>query len=168
MKITDTIAAISTSTGNSGIGIIRVSGDEAIEIVDKIFKSNKEGKRLINVKSHTVNYGNIVDGDKVLDQVLVLVMKNPHSYTGEDTVEIDCHGGMLILKKVLDLVIKNGAKSAAPGEFTKRAFLNGRLDLSQAEAVMDLINSQNDFALNSSIEQLKGGEIGRASCRERV
>lgn len=84
-------------------------------------------------------------------------MKNPHSYTGEDTVEIDCHGGMLILKKVLDLVIKNGAKSAAPGEFTKRAFLNGRLDLSQAEAVMDLINSQNDFALNSSIEQLKGG-----------
>ena len=157
MKITDTIAAISTSTGNSGIGIIRVSGDEAIEIVDKIFKSNKEGKRLINVKSHTVNYGNIVDGDKVLDQVLVLVMKNPHSYTGEDTVEIDCHGGMLILKKVLDLVIKNGAKSAAPGEFTKRAFLNGRLDLSQAEAVMDLINSQNDFALNSSIEQLKGG-----------
>ena len=157
MKITDTIAAISTSTGNSGIGIIRVSGDEAIEIVDKIFKSNKEGKRLINVKSHTVNYGNIVDGDKVLDQVLVLVMKNPHSYTGEDTVEIDCQGGMLILKKVLDLVIKNGAKSAAPGEFTKRAFLNGRLDLSQAEAVMDLINSQNDFALNSSIEQLKGG-----------
>ena len=157
MKITDTIAAISTSTGNSGIGIIRVSGDEAIEIVDKIFKSNKEGKRLINVKSHTVNYGNIIDGDKVLDQVLVLVMKNPHSYTGEDTVEIDCHGGMLILKKVLDLVIKNGAKSAAPGEFTKRAFLNGRLDLSQAEAVMDLINSQNDFALNSSIEQLKGG-----------
>ena len=157
MKITDTIAAISTSTGNSGIGIIRVSGDEAIEIVDKIFKSNKEGKRLINVKSHTVNYGNIVDGEKVLDQVLVLVMKNPHSYTGEDTVEIDCHGGMLILKKVLDLVIKNGAKSAAPGEFTKRAFLNGRLDLSQAEAVMDLINSHNDFALNSSIEQLKGG-----------
>ena len=157
MKITDTIAAISTSTGNSGIGIIRVSGDEAIEIVNKIFKSNKEGKRLINVKSHTVNYGNIVDGDKVLDQVLVLVMKNPHSYTGEDTVEIDCHGGMLILKKVLDLVIKNGDKSAAPGEFTKRAFLNGRLDLSQAEAVMDLINSQNDFALNSSIEQLKGG-----------
>ena len=157
MKITDTIAAISTSTGNSGIGIIRVSGDEAIEIVNKIFKSNKEGKRLINVKSHTDNFGYIVDGDKVLDQVLVLVMKNPHSYTGEDTVEIDCHGGMLILKKVLDLVIKNGAKSAAPGEFTKRAFLNGRLDLSQAEAVMDLINSQNDFALNSSIEQLKGG-----------
>ena len=98
-----------------------------------------------------------MDGDKTLDQVLVIVMKNPHSYTGEDTVEIDCHGGMLILKKVLDLVLKNGARTAEPGEFTKRAFLNGRIDLSQAEAVMDLINSKNDFALNSSIEQLKGG-----------
>lgn len=157
MKVTDTIAAISTSAGNSGIGIIRVSGDEAIEIVDRIFKSNKEGKRLCDVDSHTVHYGHIVDGDRTLDQVLVIVMKNPHSYTGEDTVEIDCHGGMLILKKVLDLVIKSGAKAAEPGEFTKRAFLNGRIDLSQAEAVMDLINSKNDFALNSSMEQLKGG-----------
>ena len=157
MKITDTIAAISTSAGNSGIGIIRVSGSEAIEIVDKIFKSNKEGKTLCDVGSHTVHYGHIVDGEKTLDQVLVIVMKNPHSYTGEDTVEIDCHGGMLILQKVLDLVIKNGAKAAAPGEFTKRAFLNGRIDLSQAEAVMDVINSSNDFALNSSMEQLKGG-----------
>lgn len=157
MKVTDTIAAISSAAGNSGIGIIRVSGDEAIEIVDKIFQSNKKDKRLFDVKSHTVHYGYIVDGDKTLDQVLVIVMKNPHSYTGEDTVEIDCHGGMLILKKVLDLVIKNGAKAAEPGEFTKRAFLNGRIDLSQAEAVMDLINSKNDFALNSSIAQLKGG-----------
>lgn len=157
MKVTDTIAAISSAAGNSGIGIIRVSGDEAIEIVDKIFQSNKKDKRLFDVKSHTVHYGYIVDGDKTLDQVLVIVLKNPHSYTGEDTVEIDCHGGMLILKKVLDLVIKNGAKAAEPGEFTKRAFLNGRIDLSQAEAVMDLINSKNDFALNSSIAQLKGG-----------
>lgn len=157
MKVTDTIAAISTSAGNSGIGIIRVSGEEAIEIVDKIFKSNKKGKRLCDVSSHTVHYGYIVDGEKTLDQVLVIVMKNPHSYTGEDTVEIDCHGGMLILQKVLELVIRNGAKAAAPGEFTKRAFLNGRLDLSQAEAVMDVINSSNDFALNSSMEQLKGG-----------
>lgn len=156
MKVTDTIAAISTSTGNSGIGIIRISGDESIEITDRIFKSNKKDKKLINVKSHTINYGHIVDGENTLDQVLVSVMKGPHSYTGEDTVEINCHGGMLILKKVLDLVIKNGAKSAEPGEFTKRAFLNGRLDLSQAEAVMDLINSQNEFALNSSINQLKG------------
>lgn len=157
MKITDTIAAISSAAGNSGIGIIRVSGDEAIEVVDKIFIPANKNKKLANVESHTVHYGHIMDGDKTLDQVLVIVMKNPHSYTGEDTVEIDCHGGMLILKKVLDLVLKNGARTAEPGEFTKRAFLNGRIDLSQAEAVMDLINSKNDFALNSSIEQLKGG-----------
>lgn len=157
MKITDTIAAISSAAGNSGIGIIRVSGDEAIEVVDKIFRPANKNKELANVESHTVHYGHIMDGDKTLDQVLVIVMKNPHSYTGEDTVEIDCHGGMLILKKVLDLVLKNGARTAEPGEFTKRAFLNGRIDLSQAEAVMDLINSKNDFALNSSIEQLKGG-----------
>lgn len=157
MKITDTIAAISSAAGNSGIGIIRLSGDEAIEVVDKIFRPANKNKKLANVESHTVHYGHIMDGDKTLDQVLVIVMKNPHSYTGEDTVEIDCHGGMLILKKVLDLVLKNGARTAEPGEFTKRAFLNGRIDLSQAEAVMDLINSKNDFALNSSIEQLKGG-----------
>ena len=157
MKITDTIAAISSAAGNSGIGIIRVSGDEAIEVVDKIFRPANKNKKLANVESHTVHYGHIMDGDKTLVQVLVIVMKNPHSYTGEDTVEIDCHGGMLILKKVLDLVLKNGARTAEPGEFTKRAFLNGRIDLSQAEAVMDLINSKNDFALNSSIEQLKGG-----------
>lgn len=157
MKITYTIAAISSAAGNSGIGIIRVSGDEAIEVVDKIFRPANKNKKLANVESHTVHYGHIMDGDKTLDQVLVIVMKNPHSYTGEDTVEIDCHGGMLILKKVLDLVLKNGARTAEPGEFTKRAFLNGRIDLSQAEAVMDLINSKNDFALNSSIEQLKGG-----------
>ena len=157
MKITDTIAAISSAAGNSGIGIIRVSGDEAIEVVDKIFRPANKNKKLANVESHTVHYGHIMDGDKTLDQVLVIVMKNPHSYTGEDTVEIDCHGGMLILKKVLDLVLKNGARTADPGEFTKRAFLNGRIDLSQAEAVMDLINSKNDFALNSSIQQLKGG-----------
>ena len=157
MKITDTIAAISSAAGNSGIGIIRVSGDEAIEVVDKIFRPANKNKKLANVESHTVHYGHIMDGDKTLDQVLVIVMKNPHSYTGEDTVEIDCHGGMLILKKVLDLVLKIGARTAEPVEFTKRAFLNGRIDLSQAEAVMDLINSKNDFALNSSIEQLKGG-----------
>ena len=126
-------------------------------MVDKIFRPANKNKKLANVESHTVHYGHIMDCDKPLDQVLVIVMKNPHSYTGEDTVEIDCHGGMLILKKVLDLVLKNGARTAEPGEFTKRAFLNGRIDLSQAEAVMDLINSKNDFALNSSIEQLKGG-----------
>lgn len=155
MKITETIAAISSSAGNSGIGIIRISGDEAIEVADRVFKSHKN-IRLKDVDSHTVHYGHIVDGDKIIDQVLVIVLKNPHSYTGEDTVEIDCHGGMLILKKVLELVLKNGAKAAEPGEFTKRAFLNGKLDLSQAEAVMDLINSKNDFALDSSINQLRG------------
>lgn len=156
MKITDTIAAISSAAGNSGIGIIRVSGDEAIEVVDKIFRPANKNKKLANVESHTVHYGHIMDGDKTLDQVLVIVMKNPHSYTGEDTVEIDCHGGMLILKKVLDLVLKNGARTAEPGEFTKRAFLNGRLDLSQAEAVMDVIQARNSMALKSSVEQLKG------------
>ena len=157
MKITDTIAAISSAAGNSGIGIIRVSGDEAIEVVDKIFRPANKNKKLVNVESHTVHYGHIMDGDKTLDQVLVIVMKNPHSYTGEDTVEIDCHGGMLILKKVLDLVLKNGARTAEPGEFTKRAFLNGRIDLSQAEAVMDLIDSKNEMARKNSMTQLKGG-----------
>jgi tRNA modification GTPase len=155
MKITETIAAISTSAGNSGIGIIRISGEDAIEIADKVFKSYKNIK-LKDADSHTVHYGHIVDEEKTIDQVLVIVLKNPHSYTGEDTVEIDCHGGMLILRKVLELVIKNGARAAEPGEFTKRAFLNGKIDLSQAEAVMDLINSKNDFALNSSMDQLKG------------
>ena len=153
---TQTIAAISTAVTESGIGIVRISGEQAIEIADRIYRG-KNGKKLADQKTHTIHYGYIADGEDMIDEVLVLIMKGPHSYTGENTVEIDCHGGMLILKKVLDLVIKNGAKSAAPGEFTKRAFLNGRLDLSQAEAVMDLINSQNDFALNSSIEQLKGG-----------
>ncbi len=156
MKITETIAAIASSAGHSGIGIIRISGEEAIEVADRIFKAYKKGKMLKDVESHTAHFGYIMDGEKVLDEVLVLVLKGPHSYTGEDTVEIDCHGGVLILKKVLELVIKNGARTAEPGEFTKRAFLNGKLDLSQAEAVMDLINSQNDFALNSSISQLRG------------
>lgn len=156
MKITETIAAISSSAGHSGIGVIRISGDEAIEIADKIFKSNKKDKSLKDAQSHTAHFGRIVDGEKEIDEVLVIVLKNPHSFTGEDTVEIDCHGGALVLRKVLDLVIKNGARVAEPGEFTKRAFLNGKMDLSQAEAVMDLINSQNDFALNSSMSQLKG------------
>lgn len=156
MKVTETIAAIATPSGNSGIGIVRVSGDEAIEVVDKIFKSNKKDKKLSDVKSHTIHYGNIMDDDEVIDEVLVMVMKGPHSYTAEDTVEIDCHGGMLILRKILELLLINGARVAEPGEFTKRAFLNGRIDLSQAEAVMDVINAKNDFALKSSVEQLKG------------
>ncbi len=156
MKVVDTIAAIATASGNSGIGIIRVSGDKAIEIVDKIFKSVNSDKKLVNVKSHTINYGHIVDNDKVIDEVLVSVMNGPHSYTGEDVVEINCHGGMIVIRKILEIVLKNGARTAEPGEFTKRAFLNGRMDLSQAEAVMDVINAKNEFALSSSIEQLNG------------
>ena len=156
MKVVDTIAAIATASGNSGIGIIRVSGDEAVEIVDKIFKSVNSDKKLVNVKSHTINYGHIVDNDKVIDEVLVSVMNGPHSYTGEDVVEINCHGGMIVIRKILEIVLKNGARTAEPGEFTKRAFLNGRMDLSQAEAVMYVINAKNEFALSSSIEQLNG------------
>ena len=151
----ETIAAISTAPGASGIGIIRVSGEEAIEIADKVFKSYKDIK-LADVDTHTAHFGCIKDGEKVIDEVLVLVMKDGKSFTGENTVEINCHGGMLILTKVLDLVIKAGARPAEPGEFTKRAFLNGKMDLSQAEAVMDLINAKNDFAHTSAVKQLKG------------
>ncbi|WP_448902970.1 tRNA uridine-5-carboxymethylaminomethyl(34) synthesis GTPase MnmE [Eubacterium sp.] len=169
MKVVDTIAAIATASGNSGIGIIRVSGDEAIEIVDKIFKSVNSDKKLVNVKSHTINYGHIVDNDKVIDEVLVSVMKGPHSYTGEDVVEINCHGGMIVIRKILEIVLKNGARTAEPGEFTKRAFLNGRMDLSQAEAVMDVINAKNEFALSSSIEQLNGRVSEKIkSLREKI
>ena len=169
MKVVDTIAAIATASGNSGIGIIRVSGDEAIEIVDKIFKSVNSDKKLVNVKSHTINYGHIVDNDKVIDEVLVSVMNGPHSYTGEDVVEINCHGGMIMIRKILEIVLKNGARTAEPGEFTKRAFLNGRMDLSQAEAVMDVINAKNEFALSSSIEQLNGRVSEKIkSLREKI
>lgn len=155
-KTTDTIAAVATAMSSSGIGIIRVSGSESIGIVDRIFKSKKEGKTLNQVPSHTVHYGVIQDGDEILDEVLVVVMKGPHSYTAEDTVEIDCHGGVLVMKKILETVIRSGARPAEPGEFTKRAFLNGRIDLSQAEAVMDVINAKNDYAVKSSVSQLKG------------
>ncbi len=169
MKVVDTIAAIATASGNSGIGIIRVSGDEAIEIVDKIFKSVNSDKKLVNVKSHTINYGHIVDNDKVIDEVLVSVMNGPHSYTGEDVVEINCHGGMIVIRKILEIILKNGARTAEPGEFTKRAFLNGRMDLSQAEAVMDVINAKNEFALSSSIEQLNGRVSEKIkSLREKI
>ena len=152
----DTIAAIATGMTSSGIGIVRVSGDEAIAIADQIFESKKQGFQLSKVKSHTVHYGVIRDGEEILDEVLVIVMRGPHSYTAEDTVEIDCHGGVLVMKKILETVIRYGARPAEPGEFTKRAFLNGRIDLSQAEAVMDVINSQNEYAMKSSVSQLKG------------
>lgn len=152
----ETIAAIATGMSNSGIGIIRISGPQAIEVVDKLFVSKKGNKKLINMKSHTVHYGNIVfDGD-VLDEVLVIIMKAPNTYTREDLVEIDCHGGVYVMKKILNAVFKSGARPAEPGEFTKRAFLNGRIDLSQAEAVIDIINSKNQYALRNSLKQLNG------------
>lgn len=153
---TDTIAAIATAMSNSGIGIIRVSGNESIEIVDHIFKNSKKENSLKRYKSHTIHYGFIYDEDKILDEVMVSVFKSPHSFTTEDTVEINCHGGILVLQKILELLIRNGARLAQPGEFTKRAFLNGRIDLSEAEAVMDLISSQNEMALQSSVKQLQG------------
>ena len=152
----DTIAAIGTAMTQSGIGIIRISGDEAVAVGDRIFRSKKKGKQLSQVKSHTIHYGHIVDGDQVVDEVLVSVMKGPHSYTAEDVVEINCHGGVLVMKRILELVLRNGARPAEAGEFTKRAFLNGRMDLSQAEAVIDLINSKNDFAMKSAVRQLSG------------
>lgn len=153
---TDTIAAIATAMTNSGIGIVRISGEEAFSIIDKIYRSKKGNKKLSQTNSHTVHYGYICDGEKVIDEVMVLIMKAPNSYTTEDTIEIDCHGGTLIMKRILETVIKYGARPAEPGEFTKRAFLNGRIDLSQAESVIDVINAKNDFALDSSISQLQG------------
>ena len=155
---TDTIAAIATALSESGIGIIRISGEDAIATADRIFRT-KKGNRILNkVESHTIHYGFIVDEniDEMIDEVMVAVMKAPRSYTAEDTVEINCHGGVLMMHRILDLVIRNGARMAQPGEFTKRAFLNGRIDLTRAEAVMDVIHSQNEYALASSVSQLKG------------
>ena len=168
MTKTDTIAAIATTMSNSGIGIIRISGEESFSILKRIFKK-KNGKNIETEKTHTVHYGYIFDGDQMIDEVLVLIMKGPHSYTTEDTVEIDCHGGILMMKKILETVIKYGARLAEPGEFTKRAFLNGRIDLSQAEAVIDVINAKNDYALKSSVNQLSGGISKRIrSLREKI
>ena len=151
----DTIAAISTALSPSGIAMIRVSGQDAFASVEKIF-DNGFGKKLTEQKSHTIHHGFIMDHGETVDEVLVMLMRGPHSYTGEDTVEIDCHGGVLAAKSVLDTVIRHGVRPAEPGEFTKRAFLNGRMDLSQAEAVMDIISAKNQFALKSSVRQLKG------------
>ena len=154
-----TIAAISTAMSASGIGIVRMSGPEAMDIISRIYRSKKGKKKIKEVSSHTIHYGYIYDGDEVVDEVLVMVMKAPRTYTGEDTVEIDCHGGVYAMKKVLETVLKNGGQIAEPGEFTKRAFLNGRLDLSQAEAVMDVIQAKSSVALKSSVEQLKGSVL---------
>lgn len=152
---TDTIAAIATAMASAGIGIIRISGEEAVTIADQIFLM-KNGKKLSEMPTHTIHYGHIHDGDEVIDEVMVLLMRGPKSYTREDTIEIDCHGGIYVMKRILETVIKFGARPAEPGEFTKRAFLNGRIDLSQAESVIDVIQAKNEFALQSSMKQLSG------------
>lgn len=152
----ETIAAIATGMGNSGIGIVRISGEDALEIADKIFVSKKNKGKISEKKSHTIHYGNIVENGEIIDEVLLMVMKAPNTYTCEDVVEIDCHGGMYVTGKILETVIKAGAKAAEPGEFTKRAFLNGRIDLTQAEAVIEVINSKNKYALKNSVKLLNG------------
>ncbi len=153
---TDTIAAIATAIGDSGIGIVRISGVDAIKIADKVYRSKNNKKRLSEVKTHTIHYGFIYDGDVLIDEVMVVVLYAPNTYTREDIVEIDCHGGILVMNQILDVLLRSGCRLAEPGEFTKRAFLNGRIDLSKAEAVMDIIHSKNEFALRSSIKQLGG------------
>ena len=158
-----TIAAISTAMSASGIGIVRISGEDAMEVISRIYRSKGGKKRIKEVPSHTIHYGYIYDGEELIDEVLVMIMRAPRTFTGEDTVEIDCHGGVFAMKRVLETVLKNGAEIAGPGEFTKRAFLNGRMDLSQAEAVMDVIQAKNEYALRSSIDQLKGS-VQKAIC----
>ncbi|MCC8067037.1 MAG: tRNA uridine-5-carboxymethylaminomethyl(34) synthesis GTPase MnmE [Clostridiales bacterium] len=165
----DTIAAISTAVGGSGIGIIRISGQDAISVADRIFVSPGKQKKLSAQDSHTIHYGYIQDDGQTVDEVLVTLMRAPRSFTTEDTVEINCHGGIYATRRVLDTVLKNGARPAEPGEFTKRAFLNGRIDLSQAESVIDVIQAKNEYALQSSVSQLKGSvsrEIKKL--RERI
>ena len=164
-----TIAAISTAMSASGIGIVRISGEDAMEVISRIYRSKGGKKRIKEVPIHTIHYGYIYDGEELIDEVLVMIMRAPRTFTGEDTVEIDCHGGVFAMKRVLETVLKNGAEIAGPGEFTKRAFLNGRMDLSQAEAVMDVIQAKNEYALRSSIDQLKGS-VQKAICdiREKI
>lgn len=155
---TDTIAAISTGMTSSGIGIVRISGEEAFAIADKMYVS-RTGKKLSSMPSHTIQYGFIADGEDTVDEVLVMLMRAPRSFTAEDTVEINCHGGVYAMKRILELAVKCGARCAEPGEFTKRAFLNGRIDLSQAEAVIDVIQAKNEYALKSSVSQLRGSVL---------
>ena len=152
----DTIAAISTAPGDGAIGIIRISGSEAFAIAEKIFAGKK---KFNNIPSHTVNYGKIINpynNGEIVDEVLLLKMEKPKSFTTEDVVEIHCHGGTVVLKKILEIVLKAGARIAEPGEFTKRAFLNGRIDLSQAEAIIDIINAKTDRSSKAAVEQLEG------------
>ncbi len=170
MEISDTIAAIATPVGNSGIGIIRISGDGALNIADEIIRS-RSGKSLdlFSSQSHRIHYGYVTDGKRIIDEILVSVFRKPRTYTSEDTVEINCHGGMFVLNEVLSLVIAHGARLAREGEFTERAFLNGRIDLTQAEAIMDLISSENEFSRNNSLSQIKGSEKEKISeLRDRI
>lgn len=166
---TDTIAAIATAVSTSGIGIIRISGEDAVRTASRVYRAKNPQKNLMAVKSHTLHYGFIYDGDELIDEVMVAVMRSPNTYTKEDTVEIDCHGGILVMNQILNVLLKNGCRLAEPGEFTKRAFLNGRIDLSKAEAVMDIIHSKNEFALKASMKQLRGGVSDKVrSLRDRI
>ena len=164
----DTIAAIATGLTNSGVGIIRISGPEAVAVGDRLFRSKKV-TALKDVSTHTIHYGHIYDGEELVDEVLTSVMLAPHTFTGEDTVEINCHGGVMIMEKIVKLAVKCGARPAEPGEFSKRAFLNGKMDLTKAEAVMELIHASNEYALKSSVNQLKGVVAEKIkSMRERI
>ncbi|MBL7127508.1 MAG: tRNA uridine-5-carboxymethylaminomethyl(34) synthesis GTPase MnmE [Ignavibacteria bacterium] len=159
MNLYDTIAAISTPIGEGGISVLRVSGDETFKIVGNIFFKDKNGENRFDISlksSHTIHFGYIFENDSLIDEVLVSIFKTPHSYTGEDLVEISTHGGAYIVQRILPLLLKSGARHAEPGEFTKRAFLNGKIDLSQAEAVADLIKAKTETAHLSSIKQLEG------------
>ncbi len=151
----DTITAIASGLSNSGISVIRISGSDAITVADKIF-CTKSGSSLMNADTHTVHYGMIMDGEEFIDEVLLLVLRAPRTYTREDVIEIDCHGGALVTQRVLETILKQGVRLAEPGEFTKRAFLNGRIDLSQAEGVMDLIDASNRLAMKHSAGQVRG------------
>lgn len=155
--MTDTIAAIATGMGGSGIGIIRISGSMAIQIADRIFIPKSKNKKVSDMRTYTAAFGHISYDGRIYDEAVCLVMRSPHSYTTEDVVELDCHGSIIVLKQIFDLVVRIGARPAQPGEFTKRAFLNGRIDMSQAESVMDLIHSKNEMAAASSLKQLTGG-----------
>lgn len=165
---TETIAAIATSLSESGISIIRISGNQAREVADKIVVT-KNGQKVSEFKSHTIHYGHIMENNTIVDEVMVSFMKGPNSFTAEDTVEINCHGGILVTKKILQMVLRSGARLAQPGEFTKRAFLNGRIDLSKAEAIMDIIHADNEFALQIGMKQLKGSVSKKvSSIREQL
>lgn len=164
----NTIAAIATGLSPSGIGIIRVSGEDAFNIASSVFH-RKNNEKIETFEHQKFYYGFISDDDVILDEVILLVFKGPNSFTGENVIEIQCHGGILVMKKILELVIKKGARPAKPGEFSKRAFLNGKMDLSKAEAVMDLISSKNDYALNNSVKLLSGKLYEKIiSVRERI